>query len=480
MQILEPLPKSATGLDTRSPNAGVPDVHAHTDDPRWQLARRIAASGSLGRSRLLADFLLYVVDRHIRDRSDEITEQQIGILVFGRAEGYDANDDNIVRSYARNLRKRIDEYFAIEGKDEPLRLEIPRGGYAPSFSTRTIETITIEPQLCGDAETGLNASTQQPLENLEAQPLIPCETTSAPPTPHWYAAGTAALHKYRMALALCIGLMLGASYTVLRPLPFLRRSFPTPAEAASRTLWSQLFSGDKDTFIVPSDDGLVIMQRLTERPVPLTSYVSGSYRSNVKIDGDPAAAEIFKLGARRYTSVVDLDFVSHLAQLDEVVPARMMVRYARDLRMEDLRFGNAVLIGSNEANPWIELFQPHMPFRFSINVGTGKPSGILNVHPRPGEEELYGTPNKEHTYGLIIYVPNLTATGHVLIVGGLNTAGTEAATTFLLTPSLMMPTLQRAKAAHGGLQPFALLVGADNVAANASAPQVILERIGPS
>ena len=139
MQILEPSQKIAAGIGSASLRAGGIDVLAHVEDPRWQLARRIATSGSLGRSRLLADFLLYVVDRHIRDRTDEITEQQIGILVFGRAEGYDSNDDNIVRSYARNLRKRIDEYFATEGKEEALRLDIPRGGYAPAFSHRPVE-----------------------------------------------------------------------------------------------------------------------------------------------------------------------------------------------------------------------------------------------------------------------------------------------------------------------------------------------------
>src|SRR6202035_2063029 len=88
MPILEPSPKIATGVVARSASTRVPNIHAHVDDPRWQLARRLADSGGLGLSRLLADFLLYIVDRHIRDRSDEITEQQIGILVFGRAEGY--------------------------------------------------------------------------------------------------------------------------------------------------------------------------------------------------------------------------------------------------------------------------------------------------------------------------------------------------------------------------------------------------------
>jgi hypothetical protein len=485
MQTLEPLPKIVAGAAPRSKSAVATDVHAHAEDSRWQLARRIAASGSLGRSRLLADFLLYIVDRHIRDRTDEITEQQIGILVFGRAEGYDANDDNIVRSYARNLRKRIDEYFATEGQAEPLRLEIPRGGYAPAFSARTLETKTSSDN--PEVAPSLTENGTDDPSNLPETPagsagpigfLHLAESPTRIETDRWPASGRAAVRKYGALLALCLGVALGVGCAVLWPLHLIKRTFPSSSEAASATLWTQLFSTDRDTFIVPSDDGLIIMQGITERPVPLASYVNGSYRTNAKADGVPGAAEILKLGTRRYTSVVDLDFVAHLAQLDQVVPARMMIRYARDLRMEDLRSGNAILIGSNEANPWIELFEPQMNFRFSINVNSDKPSGIVNTRPRAGENAIYGTPGNDHTFGLIAYVPNLTSTGHVLIVGGLNTAGTEAATTFLLTPSLMMPTLQRAKTDHGVLQPFELLIGAGNVATNASAPQLILDRIG--
>ena len=449
MQVLEPSPKVTPGGVARPSSPRTLDIQAHLDDPRWQLARRIADSGGFARSRLLADFLLFIVDRHIRQRTHEITEQQIGILVFGRAEGYDASDDNIVRSYARTLRKRIDEYFLTEGSDEPLRLEVPRGGYAPVFSTPAQEPST---------------------DNLPPSPTSPDALDPVPPP----------FRRHQVWLGLLVGILLGFAAIFIRPLHLLKHATASPPEAASTALWSELFSPDRDTFVVPSDGGLVIMQRLIQRPVPLERYVSGSYREDVKADGDPGAPEILKLGARRFTSVVDLGFVAHLAQLEEVVPTRMMIRYPRDLSMDDLRTGNAVLIGSVEANPWIELFEPQMNFRFAINAANDKPSGIVNLHPRPGESAIYGAPGPDHTYGVIAYRPNLTSTGHVLIVGGLNTAGTEAATTFLLTPSLMMPTLQRAKSAHGALQPFELLIGAGSVATHASAPQAVAERIGPA
>jgi hypothetical protein len=486
MQTLEPSPKIAAGNAPQLQSVATTRMRNRVDDPRWHLAQRIAASSSLGRSRLLADFLLYVVDRQIRNRGDEITEQQIGVLVFGRSEGYDSNEDNIVRSYARNLRKRIHEYFATEGIGEDLLLEIPRGGYTPIFSARTpaVDPATAEEIQDAHSETQPNeiespAVTLSPTseafhEEAASSPEEPGLIAALPP----FAKGRTGFRNHLAVVALCIGIALGLAAAAFVPRKLFKSAVASSAEVASANLWTQIFSSDRDTFIVPSDDGLVIMQGLTERPVSLDSYVSGSYRTNVKAEDVPGAPEILKLGGRRYTSVVDLDFVAHLAQLDEVVPGRMMIRYARDLRMDDLRAGNAVLIGSVEANPWIELFQSQLNFRFSINPGNEKPSGIVNSHPRPGEDKIFGTPGPDHTYGLIAFVPNLDSTGHVLIVGGLNTAGTQAASRFLLTPSLMMPTLQRAKTAQGSLQPFELLVGAGNVAANASTPQLILERIG--
>jgi hypothetical protein len=468
MQTLEPSPKAATGFVSRPDGLQDLGLSTFAEDPRWLLALRIAASGSLGRSELLSDFLLYIVDRCIRNRTDEITEQRIGVTVFGRAEDYDPTDDNIVRSYARKLRKRLEEYFSSEGREETLRLEIPRGGYMPIFTKVVPPSDQVE-----DSPVSEDNDSQEVGITKSAEPAR-SETRSL--------VIANLLHKaaeYRgnpgIILALLMGVLLGAGSMLLKHSPLMEPR----REVLSHVLWRQLFSKDRDTFIVPSDDGLIIMQRLTERPVPLTAYVDGSYRTPVKKDGESNVTEILKLGGRRVTSVVDLDFVAHLVPLSEVGPGRMMIRFARDLRMDDLRTGNAILIGSDEANPWIELFRPQLHFRFRFDPQPDKPSGFENLYPRPGEASLYTTKGQEErTYGIVAYLPNLTNSGHVLIVAGLNAAGTQAAAAFLLDPSLMVPTLQRARTAHGDLQPFELLVGAGNVATNASTPHVVLERIG--
>jgi hypothetical protein len=453
MPILEESSELAADAARRLLKESKVRIDAHPSDPRWQLACRIAFSGSLGRSRLLARFLLFIVDRHIRGRNHEMTEQQIGILVFDRAEGYDSNEDNIVRSYARNLRRRIESYYLDEGRAESLLLDIPRGGYVPSFTTHRAQA-PLEPAPATEEE-----SHQEP-------PSYPADLQLTSPVRN---AG-----RRNLILALLIGVLCLAGFLAYR------RFFKLSDEGLARSFWRQIFVVGHDTFVVPSDDGLVIMQSLVTRPVPLASYISGSYRSDAAIKSAGQAAELLKLGGRRFTSVVDLEFASRLSEMNATGPAsHMVIRYARDLRMDDLRTGNAVLIGSIESNPWIQLFTSRLNFQQRVSTDPAVPSGLINTHPLPGESAIYGTLGKPHTYGLIVFAPNLTNTGSVLIVGGLNTAGTQAAAAVVMTPSLMAPVLQRCRTRSGRMRSFELLVTADDFSSNASSARILAERIGP-
>src|ERR1700679_861273 len=127
----------APGYDALLPNdqaiSSGQDLQSRAE---WQLALRIASSKGLCKSSFLPNFLLYICEQHLIGNAQEITEQRIGTKIFHRASNYNPGEDNIVRSYARLLRKRLDEYFEQEGHDEPVRLIIPRGGYVPIFEGR--------------------------------------------------------------------------------------------------------------------------------------------------------------------------------------------------------------------------------------------------------------------------------------------------------------------------------------------------------
>jgi hypothetical protein len=103
-----------------------------------ELVRRVATSETFEKSPRLRAFFLHVCRCAIEDKSEEATEQQIGIYVYGRAPGYNPNDDNIVRSQARVLRMKLEHHFANEGKDERFVITIPKGRYIPVFEPRVV------------------------------------------------------------------------------------------------------------------------------------------------------------------------------------------------------------------------------------------------------------------------------------------------------------------------------------------------------
>ena len=94
------------------------------------------------------------------------------------------------------------------------------------------------------------------------------------------------------------------------------------------------------------------------------------------------------LGTQRYTSVVDLNITFSLSRLPEVIPGHFAIRYARDLRTEDLKHSNAVLLGSVHSNPWVELFQKNLNFVLEYRPEVDD-SVVVNLHPLAGEHEVY-------------------------------------------------------------------------------------------
>ena len=113
---------------------------------REELVRRVASSVTFEKSPRLRAFFLHVCRCARENKSEEATEPQIAIYVYGRQPGYNPNDDNIVRSQARMLRMKLEHHFANEGKDEPVIITIPKGQYLPIFETRSKELQAQPPQ----------------------------------------------------------------------------------------------------------------------------------------------------------------------------------------------------------------------------------------------------------------------------------------------------------------------------------------------
>ena len=111
-----------------------------TEDSRKQAIRseleRVLSSAGFARNDRQTQFLRFLVERHLEGRDAELKESVIAVEVFGREPGYDPKLDGIVRTEAVRLRARLDKYYAAEGSDDPLIIELPKGGYRPVFRER--------------------------------------------------------------------------------------------------------------------------------------------------------------------------------------------------------------------------------------------------------------------------------------------------------------------------------------------------------
>ena len=94
---------------------------------------KILRSPEFARATRLKEFLTYIVTEARQGRGDLIFGKTIAQDVYARGADIDGNGLNLVKVDAGRLRRRLNDYYAGTGTGDPVRINIPRGGYAPSF-----------------------------------------------------------------------------------------------------------------------------------------------------------------------------------------------------------------------------------------------------------------------------------------------------------------------------------------------------------
>jgi adenylate cyclase len=134
---------------------------AAPEDVRRQL-NRVLSSPVFTSSERLRRFLEFVVERTLAGDGERLKEYVIGIEVFDRDASYDPRLDSIVRVEAARLRTKLTEYYAGDGRADPIVLTLPKGGYAPVVSV-------VESPPPAAAPADIAATTEPPLAT-EAAP----------------------------------------------------------------------------------------------------------------------------------------------------------------------------------------------------------------------------------------------------------------------------------------------------------------------
>lgn len=109
----------------RMPEADVHAVRTHLE--------RVLRSPHFDGSTRSREFLRYVVEEVLAGRGGYLKQAAIAVEVFGRKPDFDAVIDPIVRVQAGRLRRSLERYYLLSGDVGALRIELPKGSYAPVF-----------------------------------------------------------------------------------------------------------------------------------------------------------------------------------------------------------------------------------------------------------------------------------------------------------------------------------------------------------
>lgn len=383
------------------------------EDPRWTLTQRVAASEAFRRSPRLRSFLLYVVEQSLEKPREELNEYQVGTHVFGRPESFNPAEESIVRSSARQLRVKLQEYFEGEGRNESLVVVIPKGTYVPEFVPRK--------------EGGQRAELNQGNRG------------------------------WRLAVAVLSVACALLGWTALR------RERRGEAAAPEGLVFAVFPPTQSKIDVVLCDSALVVVNGFRKEVVSLEEYTRRAEQEPVPLPaGRPGGATPGAFpGGRLITSFRDAAFVAGLEERGVPAGYRFDARHSRLAQARDFRSGNHILLGSTWSNPWTTLFDEGLNFRFERDEAGH--FGIRNRAPRAGEAPFYFISAERARNGVswarVSLGPNLSGSGKVLMISGLHTESSEGATESVLSEEFLRSVERAAGGSKlAGMKSFELLV----------------------
>src|SRR5207248_9436831 len=107
-------------------------LRAQKADGEQYLAQieKISNSGLLHGAESLCRLLRYLGRSAVDHPGVHLKEYQIATEVFGRSADFDPQMDSTVRVQVGRLRQKLHEYYAAEGTEDAILVDLPKGSYA--------------------------------------------------------------------------------------------------------------------------------------------------------------------------------------------------------------------------------------------------------------------------------------------------------------------------------------------------------------
>jgi len=382
---------------------------------------RLVSSHTLHGSESLCKLLRYLAKHALDQPGVSLKEYQIATEVFGRQNDFDPQVDSAVRVQAGRLRSKLAEYYASEGAEDQIIVELPKGMYVLSFHPRS---------------SG-NGRGQRPAGALEV--------------PHEAAVATGVSRRWMVA-SLVLGALLLISVAAMG-LFLTRRSTsaagaanPETVPASLQIFWRGFLTGPDEPWVIFSNAAFV------GHPDTGLRYYDSRRDAN---------AVIFD----HYTGVGEVLAVHNLDDVFESLHQKLRVKRGSLFSLDDAKNNDLIFIGSPSENLTLLEIPGTKQFVFR-EVASGPRKGnveVVNVHPERGEAASYmATPADQplvEDYAVIAFVPGLNPAHSQLILAGTTTFGTQAAVEYVTRQNFLEELLQRLSISKPSeLKPFEALL----------------------
>jgi hypothetical protein len=387
-----------------------------------QHVKEIIEGAAFKGSHRSSQFLQYIVDQAIAGHFESLKERVIGVELFGRSPSYDSGEDAVVRVTASDVRKRLLQHYGRYGATSEFRIGLPLGSYIPEITRDLIHDVGPSPieattahhntVVVAPPEASATSTTETPV-TTSGHPAIYDHPSQGKP-PKW------------LAVCLVLTLVNVALWGIFWN-QFARKSSP----AASTLPWSALLNSPHPLQLIISDPDIAEIQGYTNQQLSLSDYANHNYIPNPE-KLTPEVNQLCRILLRgNKASLVDTPIAVSIAELAQASAKKVDVHTARSVQLSTLQNDdNFVLLGSPRSNPWTAFFSDQLNFRLVYDKDSGQEI-VRNLHPRPNEQAQY-VPTAlgwatGQSYAVIALVRNPDQNGRVLLLGGANAEGTEAA-----------------------------------------------------
>jgi hypothetical protein len=384
----------------------------------FQQIDKLIKSHSLHTSESLCKLLRYLAEHSLDHPGIALKEYQIATEVLGRPSGFDPQSDSTVRVQAGRLRVKLAEYYAHEGPDDLIVVEVPKGSYALTFHLRS-------------PRPGAQAASTLVFESGVRE--------EAPPSTRGWAIAV-------VVLLVLLAATVSTTAILLSQRTRTQAAIGQPVPAAFQTFWNRFLTGPQQPWVIFSNGSFV------GRPETGMRYFNPSSDTRAFI-------------LDHYTGVGEVLAIHDLDHVFALLNRPIRVKRGALFSLDDAKNNDLIFVGSPSENLTLLDIPGTQEFVFR-RLDSGPRKGdlaVLNVHPLPGEAKTFlGTPANQPTtedYAVVSLLPGLDPSRSILILAGDTTFGTQAAVEYVCREDSVRELLQRlnvSKAAE--LKPFEALL----------------------